>query len=101
MRELALPPISPLELAAAGEALYGRDWRAALCDVLNVTTTELAMVECGQLPAPEAWRAVLVNLAQEIAYRALEAASALLACNATGAEEMPSDYYAPQQPLYA
>src|SRR3990167_9249496 len=63
MRDLALPPISPLELAAAGEALYGRDWRIALCDVLNVTTTELAMVECGQLPAPTTWRGVLVNVA--------------------------------------
>ncbi len=86
MRELALPPITPQELTAAGEALYGHDWRNALVRILNATDTELALVECGKLPAPHAWRVILVSVAQEAAYRALDAANTLLSYQASDVE---------------
>lgn len=86
MRELALPPITPQELAATGEALFGRDWRETLMNILNASETEFAMVECGKAQAPQSWRALLVSVAQEAAYRALEAASSLLSCQASDVE---------------
>lgn len=92
MREMALPPITPQELAAAGMALYGHDWRTALLPILNATETELAMVECGHTSAPHAWRAILVQVAQEVAYRALEAANTLLSYQASG-DEYGVDHY--------
>lgn len=95
MRETTLPPITPHELAVAGEALYGHDWRNALVRILNATDTELALVECGKLPAPHAWRGVLVSVAQEAAYRALEAASTLLSYQASDIEYGVDHYVGP------
>lgn len=95
MRELVLPPITPQELAATGEALFGRVWRQTLPSILNATETELAMVEAGKMPAPPAWRGVLVSLAQEAAYRALEAASTLLSYQASDVEYDVDHYVGP------
>lgn len=95
MREIALPPITPQELAATGEALFGRDWRGALMNILNASETEFAMVECGKTQAPHAWRGVLVSVAQEAAYRALEAASTLLSYQASDIEYDVEHYVGP------
>ncbi len=72
------PTLTPLELTAAGQALYGADWRRALAAALETSEADIAMVESGRCAAPEDWRAKLIALAQDMALRALEAASTLL-----------------------
>jgi len=70
--------MTPQELAAAGQALYGASWRRPMAKALGASEKEIALVESGQTPAPAGWRAQLVALAQDMALRALEAASNLL-----------------------
>jgi hypothetical protein len=78
MREDGPPALTPQELAAAGEALYGAGWRAQLADAFGVPELDIVRVERGQAAAPRDWRARLVMLAQDAALRALDAASTLL-----------------------
>lgn len=52
-----------------GQALYGK---------LGIAEAELALVESGCAPAPGEWRAKLIALAQQTAFKALESASSLL-----------------------
>ena len=78
MLEGDYPAMTPQELAAAGQALFGAGWRRPLAQALGASEKEIALVESGRVPAPEGWRAKLVALAQDMALRALEAASNLL-----------------------
>jgi len=72
------PALTPLQLAEAGEALFGRGWRAALAHAFGVTETDIVTVEAGQVAAPAEWRAKLVAVAQDIALRAMDTAGSLL-----------------------
>lgn len=85
--------LTPQELSATGQALYGPGWRAALAHAFGVTEAEIAAVESGRAPAPDEWRAQLIGLAQELALRALEVANNLL-WRHLGSEETA------QQPVY-
>src|SRR5262249_13843355 len=78
VKDAVCPLLTPQELAAAGQALYGAGWRAALAHAFQVTETVVAMVESGRAPAPLDWRARLVALAHDTALRALAAANDLL-----------------------
>lgn len=67
------------ELAAAGRALYGSNWRAELAHALGYADEALIVaVEAGKNPAPPEWRAKLIALAQDAALRAMDVASALI-----------------------
>jgi len=72
------PLLSPQELTATGQTLYGPGWRAALAQAFDVTEAEIVAVESGRAVAPEGWRALLIALAQDMALRSLEAANNLL-----------------------
>lgn len=72
------PSITPQELVAAGQSLYGAAWRAELAAKFGVDESDIVMVETGAMPAPKEWRAVLVALAQDTALRAMETASNLM-----------------------
>jgi hypothetical protein len=89
------PRLTPRELAAAGHALYGAGWRNALAHALNSTESEIVMVETGCMPAPENWRALVVALAQDMALRALDAASNLLWREADGDAAPPEPARSP------
>jgi hypothetical protein len=95
MRDGAYPRLTPQELAAAGHALYGAAWRPALARALAVTEAEIILVETGRAAAPASWRATVVALAQDMALRALDAASNLLSRVAE------LDDTAPSEPAYA
>jgi len=99
MRDGTYPRLTPQELAAAGQALYGAGWRNALAHALEVTETDIIMVETGRAPAPEGWRAEVVALAQDMALRALDAASTLLWREADG-EDAPMDAICALAPRY-
>lgn len=94
-------PLTPQELAATGQALYGPGWRAALAHAFAVTEAEIVAVESGQAPAPEEWRVQLIGLAQELALRALEAANNLLWRHLGAEETVQQPLYAPQPPRFA
>jgi hypothetical protein len=72
------PRLTPQELRAAGQALYGAAWRDRMAHVLGVATSEVFNVEAGVTPAPSEWRARLIEHAQSVAVRALDTASELL-----------------------
>ena len=72
------PSITPLELAAAGQALYGASWRNELSRILGVDENDIVMVESGTVLAPREWRARLIALAQDRALRAMEMAADLM-----------------------
>lgn len=76
------PPLSPYELAAAGQALFGAGWRNEIARVLGVSEGEVTRVELGLLIAPADWRAKLIARAQDNALRAMETASNLLCYDA-------------------
>lgn len=78
VRDAIYPSLAPDELAAAGHALFGAGWRRELARALRVSEAEIIRVERGRTAAPEAWRAELIALAQDMALRALKTASDLL-----------------------
>jgi hypothetical protein len=78
MRGSDYPPITPQELAAAGQALYGAAWRCELSRILGVDENDIVLVEAGTVLAPADWRARLVVLAQDRALRAMEMAADLM-----------------------
>ena len=78
MRGSDYPPITPRELAAAGQALYGAAWRCELSRILGVDENAIVMVESGTVLAPPEWRARLVVLAQDRALQAMEMAADLM-----------------------
>lgn len=80
MQDAVYPALTPRELAEAGQALYGPEWREELARAFAVSRAEVVRVEKGRAAAPRHWRATLVALAQDVALRALQAASALLWC---------------------
>jgi hypothetical protein len=86
--------MTPQQLAAVGQALYGPCWRRAMAKALGTSEKEVQLVESGRAPAPEAWRAQLVALAQDMALRALEAANNLLWREADAAEAAPASGFA-------
>ena len=72
-------PLTARELAIAGRALYGADWRGELAAALDLSDEKLIRaVEAGMVEAPGSWRARLIALAQDAALRAMQAASSLL-----------------------
>jgi hypothetical protein len=89
------PRLTAQELAAAGQALYGSGWRVALAHALGVSRTDIVKVESGREVAPEGWRAKVVALAQDMALRALDAASTLLWRDGDLAEPSAEPLYAP------
>jgi hypothetical protein len=79
MRAGMHPALTSQELAAAGEALYGANWRAELSRALGLSDQALLRaVEEGRIRAPSEWRARLIALAQDAALRAMEVASTLI-----------------------
>lgn len=78
MTQAEYPLLTPQELAAAGQALFGDDWYGAMARALGATEAEVERVADGRIEAPDAWRPRLVALAQDMALRALETASTLL-----------------------
>src|SRR5262245_46191114 len=96
MRDGDYAHLTPQELAAAGQALFGAGWRSAFAHALGVTETEIVMVETGCTPAPESWRAKVVALAQDMALRALDAASNLLWREVDGEETLIAPVYTPK-----
>lgn len=94
-------PLLPHELAMTGQALYGPGWRTLLAQAFGVTEAEIVAVEGGQAAAPEAWRAQLIGVAQDIALRALEAANNLLWREVAAEESAQQPLYAPQPPRFA
>lgn len=95
MRDTDYPLLTARELATTGQALFGPSWRAALAHAFAVTEADIAAVERG-LPAPREWRARLVMLAQEMAVKALDAASNLLSREPVGHEAPQSAAMAPR-----
>jgi len=94
------PLLSPQELAATGQALYGPGWRTALAQAFSVTEAEIVAVESGKAAAPDGWRALLIGLAQDMALRSLEAANNLLSRAAGVDDRAPQPLYAPQPPRF-
>jgi hypothetical protein len=79
MRAADLPPLTALELASAGHTLFGTHWRAELAVRFDLPDDALIRaVEAGAAEAPSCWRARLIAAAQDMALRAMDAASALL-----------------------
>ena len=73
------PVLTAKELAAAGQALYGANWRMELARVFGLEDEALLRaVEAGRMEAPPDWRAHLIALAQDQAVRAMAVANALL-----------------------
>lgn len=72
-----LPSLTPLELAAAGQALFGVHWRGEMARRLGVTEAEVRLIERGAMPVPQAWRARLIGLAQDVSLRAMQIAAEL------------------------
>jgi hypothetical protein len=101
VRETDYPSLTPQELAAAGQALYGAAWRAELARALEASETDIVMVESGRVEAPAEWRAKLIALAQDLALRALEMASNLLWRDGEDAPEELALACEPQAPLLA
>lgn len=100
MSETDFPSLTPQELARAGQALYGAAWRAQLARAFGVEEADIIMVASGGAAAPSEWRAKLVALAQDMALRALEAASNLMwREDASAPAQEP--LYAPQPPRFA
>ncbi|MGE0741440.1 MAG: hypothetical protein AB7O98_08865 [Hyphomonadaceae bacterium] len=93
------PVLTPQELIAAGQALYGGGWRSELACALGVSEQHMALVEAGKLTAPVEWRGKLVVLAQDVAMRALDTASSPL-WRVTGNQHDIEDFE-PAQPRYA
>lgn len=82
MRKTHLPILTAAELIAAGEALYGPNWRAELVRTLGLRDDRvIRAVEAGRMEAPADWRASLIEIAQETAVRAMDTAGALLWCD--------------------
>lgn len=94
MRDTDYPLLTARELSATGQALFGPSWRVALAYALAVTEADITAVERGR-PAPREWRARLIRLAQEMAVRALDAASNLLSSEAA-AYDAPHSAAAPR-----
>ena len=78
MTQAEYPLLTPQELEAAGQALFGDDWRPAMARALGATWAEVERVAEGRVEAPDGWRSRLVALSQDMALRALETASTLL-----------------------
>lgn len=78
MHQGEFPPLTPQELAVTGQALFGAGWRTELARTFGISETQIVMVESGRAQAPGEWRAKLVQLAQDTALRALEAANNLM-----------------------
>lgn len=99
MYEADYPHLTPQELQAVGQALYGAAWRAELAHALGVAEVDVVMIEAGRMAAPAAWRGKLVALAQDMALRALDVASTLLwraTAHAPDMDEAPPKYPAPR-----
>jgi hypothetical protein len=72
------PSLTPLELAAAGQALFGVHWRGEVARRLGVTEAEVRLIERGTMPVPPSWRARLIGLAQDVSLRAMQIAAELM-----------------------
>jgi hypothetical protein len=99
VRDADYPSLTPQDLAAVGQALYGAAWRAELARALEASEKDIVMVESGRVEAPAEWRAKLIALAQDLALRALEAANNLLWREGDGADEGAARASEPQAPL--
>ena len=96
MRKGTFPVLTAAELAEAGEGLFGADWRAAMAHAFGLRDDALIRaVESGRQEAPAEWRAHLIALAQDVALRAMETASALLWHGREESDSAP-DYAAPR-----
>ncbi len=79
MRKTLFPVLTADELAHAGEALFGAQWRAPMAHVLGLADeAQIRAVEAGAMAAPPEWRARLIATAQDAAVRAMDVAAALL-----------------------
>lgn len=79
MRKTLFPVLTAAELAQAGEALFGVEWRAPMARALGLADdAPLRAVESGAMAAPPEWRARLIETAQDAAVRAMDVAAALL-----------------------
>ncbi len=79
MRKPTFPVLTAEELVRTGEALFGAHWRSELARLLaNGDEALLRAVEAGRQAAPQDWRALLIAASQDVALRAMDAASALL-----------------------
>jgi hypothetical protein len=72
------PSLTPLELVAAGQALFGLHWRGEMARRLGVTEAEIRLIEKGVMAVPPAWRARLIGLAQDVSLRAMQIAAELM-----------------------
>lgn len=72
------PSLTPLELAAAGQALFGAHWRGELARRLGVTEAEVRLIERGMMAVPPSWRSRLIGLAQDVSLRAMQIAAELM-----------------------
>lgn len=72
------PSLTPLELAAAGQALFGVHWRGEMARRLGVTEAEIRLIEKGMVAVPPEWRARLIALAQDVSLRAMQIAAELM-----------------------
>jgi hypothetical protein len=74
-----LPKLTAVDVANAGRALYGADWRTQLALALDLPDASLVYaVEAGTIEVPDGWRMRLIAVAQDMALRAMSTASALL-----------------------
>lgn len=98
MRDASLPALTRVELAEAGQALFGAHWRAELARAFGLADeTLIRAVEAGRAPAPAGWRAQLIVLAQDKALRAMEIAGSLLSPELDRwAEQAAQPAYAPR-----
>jgi hypothetical protein len=72
------PSLTPLELTAAGHALFGAHWRGEMAHRLGVTEAEIRLIEKGMVAAPPELRAQLIGLAQDVSLRAMQIAAELM-----------------------
>lgn len=79
VRKTTFPALSADELAQAGEALFGADWRMPMARALGLPDdAAIRAVEAGRMEAPAEWRARLIATAQDTAVRAMDIAGVLL-----------------------
>lgn len=87
MRHEPSPSLSPRELANAGYALFGANWRAELAQAFGLEDEgRIHDVEAGRETAPPDWRARLIALAQDAALKAMDVASTLIWSETRAAE---------------
>lgn len=79
MQKATFPVLTAEELVRTGEALFGAHWRSELTRLLaHGDEALIRAVEAGRCAAPQEWRALLIAASQDMALRAMDAASALL-----------------------